>query len=235
MSASLPGGTAASTLYWFRELRHEGAERSRAALVMAEGMALGIISLLALLVLGVAIAGASGPLAAARIPILAASGAAFIGVVFFQPWVKRALHPLFARLPFPQPLAGHAPSRGESVVTLALLALTNWAFDCAVLALALAAVHVQIPMRGLLLAYCLAQIVAAIPLLPGGAGTVEASLILGLAAFGHTTGPLVAGVLLYRLLSNWGLIPIGWGAVASVALRRSSFWEKHRAHSAVAL
>jgi putative heme transporter len=235
MSASLPGGTAASTLYWFRELRHEGAERSRAALVMAEGMALGIISLLALLVLGVAIAGASGPLAAARIPILVASGAAFIGVVLFQPWVKRALHPLFARLPFPQPIAGHAPSRGESVVTLALLALTNWALDCAVLALALAAVQVHTPMRGLLLAYCLAQIVAAIPLLPGGAGTVEASLILGLAAFGHTTGPLVAGVLLYRLLSNWGLIPIGWGAVAAVALRRSSFWEKHRAHSAVAL
>jgi uncharacterized membrane protein YbhN (UPF0104 family) len=68
MSASLPGGTAASTLYWFRELRHEGAGRSRAALVMAEGMALGIISLLALLVLGVAVAGASGPLAAARNP-----------------------------------------------------------------------------------------------------------------------------------------------------------------------
>src|SRR5207244_1074244 len=102
-----------------------GAERSRAALVMAEGMALGIISLLALLVLGVAIAGASGPLAAARIPILAASGAALIGVAFFQPRVKRALHPLFARLPLPQPLAGHAPSRAESVVTLALLALTN--------------------------------------------------------------------------------------------------------------
>jgi hypothetical protein len=28
MSAPLPGGTAASTLYWFRELRHEGAERA---------------------------------------------------------------------------------------------------------------------------------------------------------------------------------------------------------------
>src|SRR5207244_12643552 len=84
-----------------------GAERSRAALVMAEGMALGIISLLALLVLGVAIAGASGPLAAARIPILVASGAAFLGVVFFQPSFKRALHPPFAPRPLPPPPSGH--------------------------------------------------------------------------------------------------------------------------------
>jgi uncharacterized protein (TIRG00374 family) len=71
-----------------------------------------------------------------------------------------------------------------------------------------------VPLRALVATYAIAQIVAVIPLLPGGGGTVEASLVLGFAAFGHTSGSVVAGVVLYRLISNWGLVPIGWAAIA---------------------
>ena len=39
--------------------------------------------------------------------------------------------------------------------------------------------------------------------------------MLGFAAFGHTSGSIVAGVVLYRLISNWGLVPIGWAAIAA--------------------
>lgn len=54
-------------------------------------------------------------------------------------------------------------------------------------------------------------------MLPGGGGTVEASLALGLAAYGGTSGGIVAGVILFRLVSAWGLVPLGW---ALWALRR---------------
>jgi hypothetical protein len=76
---------------------------------------------------------------------------------------------------------------------------------------ALRAVGASVPATGLLLVYALGQVVQSLPLLPGGGGTVEASLALGFAAFGHTSGPVVAGVLLYRVINTWGLDPIGWG------------------------
>jgi uncharacterized membrane protein YbhN (UPF0104 family) len=62
-------------------------------------------------------------------------------------------------------------------------------------------------------------LVAGIPLLPGGGGTVEAALALGLVAVGGRTGAIVAGVILFRLISAWGLVPIGW-AIWTLGHRR---------------
>jgi uncharacterized membrane protein YbhN (UPF0104 family) len=50
--------------------------------------------------------------------------------------------------------------------------------------------------------------------LPGGGGSVELSLSLGFGALGHTTGEVFAGILLFRLISCWGLVPLGWLVVA---------------------
>src|SRR5262249_39262010 len=107
------------------------------------------------------------------------------------------------------------------------LACGNWLLDCASLCAALAAVHADVPAQSIVLTYAIAQLVASLPLLPGGGGSVEISLALGFAAFGHTSGNVVAGVLLFRLISCWGLVPVGWLAVAlegrslpSVAIRR---------------
>ena len=98
----------------------------------------------------------------------------------------------------------------------------SWLLDCACLVASLDAVGAGVPARGVLLTYALARIVAAIPLLPGGGGTVELSLSLGFAAFGHTSGPMLGGVLLYRVLCCWGLVPIGWLAVALDGRRLAS-------------
>lgn len=45
---------------------------------------------------------------------------------------------------------------------------------------------------------------------PGGVGAVEAALIGGLAAFGVPAGIAVPGVLLYRVLTCWLPVLIGW-------------------------
>jgi glycosyltransferase 2 family protein len=47
---------------------------------------------------------------------------------------------------------------------------------------------------------------------PGGLGAVEALLTAGLTAAGVHGGTAVSAVLLFRLLTFWLPVPIGWGA-----------------------
>lgn len=212
MAASLPGGQAASAVYWYRQLRREGAEPGLTGLAMVGSMLAGVLSLVGLLVVGVAAAGGEGPLAAARIPILAAAVTVLGLVAVFRRRVSRAVALLVRRLAPDLPEGFSADRR--SLFAIGTLACANWLLDCAALYAALAAVHASVPPQSILLTYALAQFVATLPVLPGGGGTVELSLALGFAAFGHTSGSVIAGVLLFRLVSCWGLVPVGWLAVA---------------------
>jgi len=207
MSASLPGGQAASTAYWYRQLRKEGADGGLAALAMVGSMLAGVLSLVGLLIAGVVIAGGSGPLAVARVPILAAAGALLVLWVALRSHLSNAGAWLRRRLAPQAP--DHLSLGKRCVVPIALLAYSNWLLDCVCLYAALAAVHASVPLRSVLVTYVLAQLIASLPLLPGGGGTVEISLALGFAAFGDTSGSVVAGVLLFRLISCWGLVPLG--------------------------
>jgi uncharacterized membrane protein YbhN (UPF0104 family) len=217
MGASLPAGQALSTAYWYKQLRREGAERGLAALALAGAMLAGVFSLAALLVLGVTVAGKLGPLAGARLPILGAAGALVALCMLIRRPVRRRARQLVRR--FAPALSEDVSVGRRSSVAVAGFACLNWLLDCAALVLALAAVHASVPPESVLLTYALAQVVANLPLLPGGGGTVEVSLSLGFAAFGHTSGNVVAGVLLFRLISCWGLVPIGWLAVAAEGRR----------------
>jgi putative heme transporter len=208
MSASLPGGQVASAAYWYRQLREEGAGRSLTALAMAGSMVAGVVSLAALFVAGVVAAGGEGPLAAARTPIVEVAAGIAILAVLFRDRAWRLGRRLVPGLP-----AEYSPSR-RSLAAIGVLAFANWLLDCVCLWAALTAMHANVPVRSVLLAYTLAQLVASIPLLPGGGGTVEASLILTFTAFHHASAAVVAGVLLFRLISCWGIVPIGWLGVA---------------------
>jgi uncharacterized membrane protein YbhN (UPF0104 family) len=210
MSASLPGGQAASAAYWYKQLRREGADGGLAALAMVGSMVAGVLSLAGLLVIGVAAAGDQGPLAPARVPILAAGGALLVLHWILRRRVGRA-SAWFARRFAP---GGNVAAGRRDVAVIGTLAYANWLFDCASLYAALHAVHASVPLQSIVLTYAIAQLVASLPLLPGGGGTVEVSLALGFAAFGHTSGSVIAGVLLFRLISCWGLVPVGWLAVA---------------------
>lgn len=217
MGNALPGGQAASSVYWFQRLRRFGASRALSAIVMLGAMIIGIVTLLWLVVLGVVLGGEHGFLASARAPVL-------IGAVLFlivRIWCHRQVA---AGLRW---LARRVGGADEPIVTrkvpardfAALMALgyANWLFDAIALLASLSAVGASVPWAGVLAAYTLGQLVSSIPLLPGGGGTVEASLALGLAAYGGTSGGIVAGVILFRLVSAWGLVPLGW---ALWALRR---------------
>ncbi|HEY2129817.1 MAG TPA: lysylphosphatidylglycerol synthase domain-containing protein, partial [Streptosporangiaceae bacterium] len=47
---------------------------------------------------------------------------------------------------------------------------------------------------------------------PGGLGAVEAALAAGLTATGMAAATAVSAVLLFRLLTFWLPVPVGWGA-----------------------
>jgi uncharacterized membrane protein YbhN (UPF0104 family) len=213
MGASLPGGQIASAAFWYKQLRREGADRSLSAFALVSSMLAGVISLAALLVVGVAAAGGKGPLGAARLPILAGCCGVFLCAVVLRGRAARVIGRCVRR--FAQGLPDGYSQDARSLGAIGVFAFANWLLDCVCLYAALAAVHANVPARSILLTYTLAQLVAALPLLPGGGGTVEASLLLGFAAFAHGSGGLFAGVLLYRLIACWGLVPIGWLAVLS--------------------
>jgi uncharacterized protein (TIRG00374 family) len=102
----------------------------------------------------------------------------------------------------------------------ALLATVGrWAFDYASLLAALAAVNVHARPGLVLLAFCAAQLLAQIPVTPGGLGFVEAGLTAMLALAGVGAGNAVLATFAYRLFSYWLPMPVGLGAW---------FWHRHR-------
>jgi uncharacterized protein (TIRG00374 family) len=107
--------------------------------------------------------------------------------------------------------------------TAVVVAVARWTFDYASLLAALAAVHSH-PRPGLvLLAFCAAQLLAQIPVTPGGLGFVEAGLTAMLTLAGVQAGNAVLATFAYRLFSYWLPMPAGLAA-----------WVWHRRHYAIA-
>jgi hypothetical protein len=62
----------------------------------------------------------------------------------------------------------------------------------------------------------LANVLAVIPLTPGGLGVVEATLTSILVGFGTARGVATLGVVAYRLINFWLPIPLGGAAYLSL-------------------
>ena len=138
---------------------------------------------------------------------------------------------LVARLPFLKQGAAEATERvmhqiAERVAAMTadrallrravLWATANWLLDAGSLFVFLVAFgHIENP-DGLLVAYGLAYVLAAIPVTPGGLGVVEAVLVPSLVAFGATRGTAIVAVICYRLVNFWLPIPVGAGAYLSL-------------------
>jgi uncharacterized protein (TIRG00374 family) len=102
----------------------------------------------------------------------------------------------------------------------ALLAtIGRWAFDYATLLAALAAVGSHPRPALVLLAFCAAQVLAQIPVTPGGLGFVEAGLTATLTLAGVSAGAAVLATFAYRLFSYWLPLPVGLAAFG---------WHSHR-------
>jgi hypothetical protein len=97
-----------------------------------------------------------------------------------------------------------------------IFAAVNWLADAGCLFVFLGSFGRWVNPAALLVAYGLANILAAIPVTPGGLGVIEVSVIGILVAFGTPRSFALLGVAAWRLLNFWLPIPIGGAAYLSL-------------------
>jgi uncharacterized protein (TIRG00374 family) len=136
-------------------------------------------------------------------------------------WVARKLHQNEDRV---GSAMRHLSARMEDLLRDRVLltrvvgwAMVNWLLDAASLWVFLRAFGGSLPIDGLLVSFGLANIVAAIPLTPGGIGIVEGVYVPTLVGFGLDRAQAAVGVLSYRLAQLW--FPMILGGVLYLSLR----------------
>jgi hypothetical protein len=233
---SVPGEPAVSSAYRYRFFRRHGASGASsgwAILTILIAQAIGM-SLLLLVGVIVAIFGHAG---------VQARGTVIVGlfVVLIAGWllVRRDLllrflgvlvrlcrrltgHPrgdVMSRIESTLQRMRDIPLSSGAAVGVVTMATALWLMDFVILICCFGAVHAPIPWSGVLLAFGVAQIVASLPLVPGGIGLVEGSLAVILVAYGAKKVPALAVVLVYRLLTFWLVIIVGWISIGVIEWR----------------
>ena len=243
---SMPAGPLVASVFAFRQYRRLGADEALSAWTLAAVFVAASVSLALLAAIGVAVAGAEGAgLDLVGVTVVVLLGAIAMGAVFLQrrmlAWLVGATLRVLQRVVrWPRGERGaHAEAIIGRLTVVTLSArqimvvvgwgLANWMLDCACLALSFMAVGVGIPWRGLLLAYGAGQLAANLPITPGGLGVVEGSLTIALVQFGGAEASTVAAVFLYRLISFWLELPVGWATWGAMA------WSQRRVAAPVSL
>lgn len=236
LSHVVPGGNAVGSSMGYRLLLSSGVRGTDAAFALAtQGIGSAVVLNLLLwvgLVVSIPLRGINplyGTAAVLGALLLAAVGGAVVlltkGEHRLAAFVCRAAN----RVPFleGEAVAGVLARVAERLRELAadrrLLAraggwaLLNWLLDAASLWVFLAAFGYRIGIDGLIISFGLANVLAAIPITPGGLGVIEGVLSATLVGFGAPRGVAVLGVVSYRLVNFW--LPIPLGALAYLSLR----------------
>jgi uncharacterized protein (TIRG00374 family) len=236
----IPGGAAAAAALQYRMLAQAGLARTTVATGLTAGSLLLLLALSALPVLAV-----PALIAGRRIPtgLLEAGGLAL--AIFFclfalcallmvsdraVRWVGGAIATVLRRVRPRTPPPKKLPERlmaerdlvrrtlGRRWPEALAAAEGRWLLDFLTLLAALEAVDARPRLSLALLAYCAAQLLAQVPVTPGGLGVVEAGLTGTLALAGVPAGAAAVATLAYRLVSYW--LPLPAGAVAWLVHRR---------------
>jgi uncharacterized protein (TIRG00374 family) len=241
IASTVPGEPVVSSAYRYRYYRRHGASGAAAGwtvFMVLIAQAIGM-SLLMLLGVVVALAGATSTADAGVIVVGLAIVAAAIAVLIRRDIVLRLAGALVraVRRVTGQP-RGSAGARIDKVLapidtalarmreiplgtrsTVGVVAIGTgvWLCDFLCLVCAFGAVHVRIPWYGVLLAYGTAQVAGSLPVVPGGLGIVEGSLAVILAAYGAGLAPAVSAVLVFRLVNYWLAIAVGWASFGVIA------------------
>jgi uncharacterized protein (TIRG00374 family) len=228
---TLPGGGALAAVYGFRWYRRLGADDPLAAWAMVGCVVTSWLSLALVAAIGLVLAtelGASLDLVPVVAGVLALGVAAGVLFVYERPlavvthWALRASKRLTGRprgdlqADIEQVVKRVTVVRlhRRQIVSILGWGMGNWLFDCACFAFSFLLVGAGIPWKGLLLAYGAGQLAANLPITPGGLGAVEGSITIALAYFGGAHTSTVDAVLVYRIISFWGVLIIGWLAWA---------------------
>ncbi len=236
IASSMPAGPAVSSVFAYQQYRRFGADEALAVWTLAATLVSSALGLSLMATAGLAIAERQG---AAFDHVGVTIGVLFLTIVAAAVlWQRKALSRVgLAALRLARRVTGR-PRRHEAEVLASVVSrlgrvqlswheyaralgwsVANWAFDCSCLACGFLAVHAPIPWQGLLLAYGAGQLASNLPITPGGLGVVEGSLTIALVAYGGAQASTVGAVLLYRIVSFWAFLPVGWLLYALIVLR----------------
>jgi uncharacterized protein (TIRG00374 family) len=241
---SLPIGNAVASVYGFRWFRRFGADTTLSIWALAGTLVAASVSLSLLAIVGLALAteqGASFDL----VPVLIGTFAImlFIGSLFVY---ERPLHAVVTgvlRVSVALTKRPHGDTHEQirrimawmtavrlswgQIGRIVFWGTANWLFDCACFAIMFVAIDAPIPWTGLLLAYGAGQLAATLPITPGGLGVVEGSITVALVAFGGAESSTAEAVLLYRLVSFWFILALGWSIIGQLAFEvRRGRWPR---------
>jgi putative heme transporter len=245
LSHVIPGGTAAGTSLGYRLLTNAGASGPEAAFAIAsQGLGSAVVLNVVLwggLIVSIPARGFDPLYATAAILgglLLALVGVAILLATRGEDRVISISCRVAGHLPFvdEDTVAGALQRVAEQLRTLmgqprlllkaSFWAAANWVLDMAALAVFLAAFGATVPVDGLVVAYGVAYVLAAIPITPGGLGVVEATLTALLVGFGVPRGQALVGVVSYRVANFW--LPIPAGAAAYLALKVTDLRDRRR-------
>jgi uncharacterized protein (TIRG00374 family) len=249
---SLPAGTAFSAVYGFRWYRRFGADIALATWALAGTFVASVVSLSLVAAVGLALAtgeGASFDLVGVLIGVLIVTMAVGALFVYERPLVAVVRGSLRGARALTGRPRGDAQAQLEhligwmtavrlgwgQIIRIVAWGAGNWVLDCACFAMMFTAVGAPIPWKGLLLAYGAGQLAANLPITPGGLGAVEGTITIALVAFGGQQTSTVAAVLMYRLLSFWLVLLMGWAMWGALALAvRRGHWSRQALSAQVA-
>ncbi len=234
LSSLVPGGSAAGSALGYRLLTVAGVPGPDAGFALAtSGLASAVVLNLILwsgLIVSIPIRGVNpvyGTAAVAGIILMGIAVAIIFGLIEGQERSERLLRSIARRLHLNEDRAGEAVRHiggrmQELSADRAMLrrlvgwAMANWLIDAAALWVFLRSFGGSVSIDGLIVAFGLANVLAAIPITPGGLGVVEATYVPVLVGFGLPRATVVVGVLSYRIAQYWLPILIGGGMYLSL-------------------
>ena len=235
LGSILPGGSAASNALGFRLVTSSGIAKADAGFALATagiGSAVILNMLLWLgLIVSIPLRGSSpvyGTAAVAGTVLMSIVGAIVFGLIDDKGRLHRAVRWFYNRLGRDGESAAsvldHLGDRIRGLLAeravlkrVMLWGTTNWLLDLLALWLFLRAFGGSVSPDGLLVAFGLANVMASIPITPGGLGIVEGIYIPTLVGFGVPAATATVTVLTYRIAQFW--LPILVGAVSYASLR----------------
>ncbi len=218
IASTVPGEPAVSSAYRYRYYRRSGVSGASAGWTIFTSLIAQAIGMALILLIGVVVAltGNGGGRGVGVALLGRAIVAAAVVVLIRRDLILRLAdlalratrgltgHPrgdVGARIEATLVRMREIPLSGRSMAGIAVIALTVWGFDFLCLLCGFDAVRAEIPWHGVLLAYGISQVVAALPIVPGGIGIVEGSLAVILAAYGAGRVPALAVALVFRFVT----------------------------------
>jgi uncharacterized membrane protein YbhN (UPF0104 family) len=230
----VPGGTAPASGWLVGQYRRRGIPMPLALWVVLTGGFAAALSILFLLLLGAAVAELIGLWEAIGCAVLlgGVTVGAFVGVDHLsgvKTWMRRhsGIPGMKATKKGVDHLAKVAVFRPTAVGGAKVLALSvgNWSLDVVCLGAAFAILNEPVPWRAVLFAYAAAQVAGSLAPVPGGIGFVEGGMLGAFALTGIHPGEAFVPIVVYRLITCWGVAGVG-----SLALLLMARKNPKRAH-----